>query len=60
MKFRIILLSLLVFAFLLVFSQNSYACNCELQLSKGSLKKQVKDAKKKSQSVFYRKSVGDN
>ncbi len=52
MKFRVVLSSAFVFAFLLLFSQNSYACGCELQLSKDSVKRQVKDAKKKSQAVF--------
>ena len=41
-----------VVTFLLVFSESSYACSCELLPSKDSIKKQVKEAKKKSQAVF--------
>lgn len=52
MKFRTVLSSVFVVAFLLVFSESSYACSCELPLSKNSVKKQVKEAKKKSQAVF--------
>lgn len=52
MKFHAILSSVFVVAFLLVFSISSYACSCELPLKKDSVKKQVKDAKKKSQAVF--------
>jgi hypothetical protein len=52
MKFRAILLSVFAVAFMFAFSKISYACSCELPLSKDSIKKQVKVAKKKSQAVF--------
>lgn len=47
-----VLSSVFVIAFLFGFSQSSYACSCELPLAKNSVKKQVKEAKKKSQAVF--------
>lgn len=52
MKFHAVLSSVFVVALLLVFSKSSYACSCELPSSKDSIKKQVKEAKKKSQAVF--------
>ena len=52
MKFRAILLSVFVVAFLLAFSKNSYACSCAPPRSKVTVKKQVMEAQKKSQAVF--------
>lgn len=52
MKLSAVLLSVFVVAFLLAFPKSSYACSCELPLAKDSVKKQVKQAKKKSQAVF--------
>lgn len=52
MKLSAVLLSVFVVAFLLAFPKSSYAWSCELPLAKDSVKKQVKEAKKKSQAVF--------
>src|ERR1700755_23518 len=52
MKFCATLSSALALAFILLFSQNIYACGCELQLSNTSLRKQVKEARENSQAIF--------
>lgn len=52
MNSRIALSMIFIGAFLLIFTQSSYACSCELQQSNSSLEQQVKAAKKKSKAVF--------
>jgi len=52
MKLCTVLPIVFVVALVLVLSQNSYACSCEIQLPKRSVKKQVKEARKYSQAVF--------